>query len=604
MAEGRGALVSARTALLGGDAAAAEERFGDAHAAFSRARDSARNPLLRLAGWIPLLGRTPDAALGLAEGGREVSLAGRALAGGIGGLPRGLSSLAPGAGRLDAASYAALAPALAEARTHLRNADAAVATIERTWLLGPVAEARTQFEAELAPITRGIEAATVIVERFPAFLGQGGVRRYLFAAENPAELRGTGGLVGSVAVMTVRDGRISFGPFEANERFPPLPDSVVEPPNEDYARRYPGAAGFMAIGNLTADFPSAAVALERLYEASRGMRLNGVISADPFALQAMLEVSGDVSVEPLGTISKENVVAMVTNGAYSLVSDGEARSRVLGQVAQTVVSRFLAGAPAEEAATALGRAAADGHLTVHTDDPELQRGLGLAGADGALPDPEGDVLGVIVNNGGANKVDFYAERTLRYQVELGAGGLARSGLEVSIHNGAPVRGQPVYVIGPHASGSRAGENISLLDLYAAPGAELLEAGTEGVGEDTELGYAVFPGSVVIPSGETATIGYQLARPGAWTGSSAQGNYRLTLLGQTTLVPTPARVEIRAPEGTRIVRTSLPMQVEGNRAVWEGVLSSNLTLEIEFQKPFFSRAWDAVTGFFRKRVISF
>jgi hypothetical protein len=605
MEAGREALEGARESLLSSQPDLAERDFALAEAAFVQAHGYARNPLLRVASWLPVLGRTPDTAAGLATAGREVALAGKELAGSIANLPDGLASLGPRNGRIPIESYQALAPSLAEATRHLETAEAAVSRLPRAWLLGPVAEARSRLDAELTPLRRGLQAATLIVERFPAFLGADGPRRYLFAAENPAELRGTGGLIASLAVMTATDGRLRFSSFEANEHFPALPS--IEPPNTDYARRYPGSAGYVLVANLTPDFPSAAIALQRMYEASRDVRLDGTIAADPHALEAMLRASGSVRVPLLGEVTSENVVALVANQAYVLVPETEQRSAALGLVAQAVLAQFLEDADPGAAATALAEAGGAGHITIHTDDEVLQEGLAMVGADGALPARSGDLLAPIVNNAGANKVDFFAERSLAYLVELGADHLGRGRLDLTLHNGAPTSGQPKYVIGPTGFANR-GENHSNVDLFVSGETELLEyrndGEPEGIGVDSELGYTVLPSSLRIPSGGTARVQYALANPSAWEGTAAHGTYRLTVTGQTTIIPTPLRVEIRAPAGTEIVRASPGVTVDGSRAVWEGTAASVLEIEIEFQKPFLGRAWDALTDFFRKRIVSF
>ncbi len=605
MEAGRDALEAAKQSLLSSDPALAERDFTIAEEAFIQAHGYARSPLLRVTSWLPLLGRTPDAAAGLAVAGREVARAGKDLAGGIAGLPEGLASLGPRDGRIPIESFEALAPALESATGHLEAAERAFLPLPRTWLLGPVAEARARFESELTPLREGLQAATVVVERFPAFLGADGPRRYLFAAENPAEIRGTGGLVGSVSVMTARDGRLRFSSFEANEHFPEL--AGIEPPNEDYARRYPGAAGFILVSNLTPDFPSAAVALQRMYEASRGVELDGAISADPFALAAMLQVSGPLTVPLLGEVTSANVVPIVTNQAYAMVPETEQRNAALGLVAQVVLSQFLEDAPPAAAAQALAEAGGAGHISIHTEDEALQAGLAMLGADGALPSGPGDVVAPIVNNAGANKVDYFAERTLAYVVELGAGNVGRGQLDLTLRNGAPTRGQPKYVIGPTRFAAR-GENSSNLDLYVPGGTELLsyeqDEVAEGIGLDSELGYTVLPSNLRIPSGETRRVRYALSNPAAWEGTTAHGTYRLTVVGQTTIIPTPLRVEIRAPAGTKIVRATPGMLVDGNRAVFEGTAISLVELEVEFQKPFLARAWDALTGFFRKKIVSF
>ena len=425
MEAGRDALLEGRNALLEGDPETATDAFIRAEDRFIQARGHAGNPLLRVSGWLPILGRTPDAALHLANAGRDVSAAGRLLSEGLAELPGGLASLGPSEGRIPIEAFELFAPSVQAAAGRLRAAEAEVARVETTWLLAPVAAARVQFESEIRPLRRGLEAASLIVTGFPEFMGADEPRRYLFAAENPAELRGTGGLIGSVSVMTADGGRLTFTPFEANEAFPRLPAGTIEPPNEEFGRRYPEAWLHILLANQTPDFPSAGLALQHIYEASRGEELDGVIAADPYALEAMLAVSGPVDHPVLGTVTSENVVELITNRAYSRVAGSTARNQVLGQVTSIALNRFLRGAPPAAAAEAIARAAGEDHLSVLTADEEFQRGIQLARADGALPDAgdAGDVLGVFVNNGGANKVDFYAERTIDYRVTLGDAGI-------------------------------------------------------------------------------------------------------------------------------------------------------------------------------------
>ena len=80
-------------------------------------------------------------------------------------------------------------------------------------LLGPVAPARREAEAELSELNDKIHAASLVLQGLPRFLGAEGPRRYFFGAQNPAELRGTGGLIGAYSILTIDDGRFHFSPF-------------------------------------------------------------------------------------------------------------------------------------------------------------------------------------------------------------------------------------------------------------------------------------------------------------------------------------------------------------------------------------------------------
>ena len=82
----------------------------------------------------------------------------------------------------------------------------ALATIERTstaFVPSAVASATVDAQAELETLHRQLHAAALMLRRLPSFLGSEQPRHYFFGASNPAELRGTGGLIGAYSILTV-----------------------------------------------------------------------------------------------------------------------------------------------------------------------------------------------------------------------------------------------------------------------------------------------------------------------------------------------------------------------------------------------------------------
>ena len=67
-------------------------------------------------------------------------------------------------------------------------------------LLGPVGRARLDPTAQLDELGRSVHAAHLLLQGLPEFLGSEGRQRYFFGAQDPAELRGTGGLIGAYSV--------------------------------------------------------------------------------------------------------------------------------------------------------------------------------------------------------------------------------------------------------------------------------------------------------------------------------------------------------------------------------------------------------------------
>jgi hypothetical protein len=641
----RTSMQEARGALLDGDALAAEQAFADANTQLLRARSQVRNPLVRFFGFLPVIGRSPDATSALVEAGIRVSEAGMILADALKDLPGGAAALAPRNGRIPLAPLRQLAGPLAEADRLMDEAGSKLAAAPESFVVPPVAEGLAEFEPLLEEGRGAVGASAALTRSLPAFLGEEEPRLYFVGAQNPAELRGTGGLLGSYSILRVNDGKLKFGPFTSLSQLDVVSVERVEPPNPDFAARYDqySSRGYWSNINMTPDFPSAAVAIERLYLETEGVELDGVIAVDPFALASLLEVLGPVQVPQTNTaVTATNVVEYLTNGAYSELGQNS-RKTVLGEVAEKVLRRFIRGdvtqdrparpdreprsgagasggggrdisgspaAPADRfvaGGRALIEAAAGGHILFHAADPTVHQAFREAEIDGRLGASSGDFVSVVANNAAGNKVDFYLESALTYRVTLGPDGAAAGLTTVRFKNTAPTAGQPRYVIGPHPETDlEAGDANLLVSTYCASGCLLDRFERDGepdqVGSQTELDHPVYSTAVHIPSGQTQKLLYGWAVSSAWEGSGGQGIYRLTYDGQATVNPPEVRMEIRVPDGYRVTSVTPGMQVLGDRVVWDGATEDRAVLEVEFQRPFLGRIWHSILEFFNQPLI--
>ncbi|MGZ8637342.1 MAG: DUF4012 domain-containing protein [Actinomycetota bacterium] len=599
----RDAMLDGRAALLEGDAERANEGFLRAKAEFVQARAAARNPVLRAIGWLPVVGRTPDTVASLAEAGVLMADAGSSIATAIVSLPGGASALAPRDGAFDLS----VLPPLAEATTDATaTTSAAIAVIDGSadsFLLGPVADARAETRDQLVSLHASLASAAGVLQALPSLMGEDGPRRYFFGAASPSELRGSGGFVGAFSVMTLDAGAITFEPFRSILDLPSFDLREIEPPSEDYATNYDrfGGAAFWQNVNMTPDFPSAAVAIERLYERGTGEALDGVVLADPFVLEALLRATGPVEAPSLGTtLTAEDVVAFTANRAYSEFEDSTTRKIALGEAAAAVFAGFMSGQGSPfDGAVALARATGDGHLSVYSSDPSVQEALETAGVAGSLSAPPGDFLSVVQNNAAANKVDYYVDRRVSYSIQLGAEGRGVATVGVELANGAPLTGASTYVLGPHAGASDRGEHVSYTTVYCAATCEM-EGATRDDAEEpqqigSELGFTTLQTFLRLPSGASTTLSYRLALPEAWEGDDESGTYRLTFLNQPTIRPTTLDVEVHVPEGMEVAWSNVFVDVSGENVHWSGVPGRRFTLELRFARPWADRWWSSVLG---------
>jgi hypothetical protein len=597
---GRAALVKGQKALTSGNSTLAVAAFQQAQSDFAKAAADTSGGGAGLASKMPLIGNNLRVVNGVARAGIELSAAGGELADSLQQLPGGLGSLTPDGGSLPLADITSLGQNVTSAAQHAATAQGLIEATPTSMLVGPVADARFLADYEVARVADKLRAASDLLRALPSFAGVDGAKHYFLAAESPAELRGTGGLWGAWAILTVKQGRFSISRFTRTSALPEVaPDQIQPPPNPDYRRNYDayGGAGFWRDLNMTPDFPSAARAVIASYEIVTGTRLDGVITADPFALKSLLTVTGPTQIPSIGVkLDAHNVVPFTTNRAYiRFGNDSTGRKEIVGAAAAAALHDFLTmKGHGTKRLKAIGSAVADGHLKIYSTDPTFQRGLEAAGVSGGLSVPPGDdLLSVVVNSRSGSKVDYYARRYVSYDVQLGGRHEAIATTRVKMQNDAPTRPIPGEVNVPLAKG-RPGDEIQLVTLSCPGpctlGSATLDGADVGLRVGSELGYPWYQEFLTIHGGQTSELTTVTKRSDVWKGNSSGGTYAVTYLNQTTPQPTELRIQIQTPSGTRVTWTSAKMNVDGNTASWIGEPSSNMRFVVRFSAPVPLRWW--------------
>lgn len=577
---------SIQEAVAGADVDLATELLAVTQADLSAAASLLGHPLLAPVRALPVIGVDVRIARTIADGGAQLASEALLLVGELQG-DGGLGALTPQAGALPIAPLQRLASVLDDTAATLDTLVDDLEGLQPSGHIDDVSRAHAEVLELLSPlVTRTAEAATLTSE-FARFLGADGQQTYLLGASTPSELRGTGGYIGSIATLRIDAGELSVGTFTASSDVPRLPDTAVPPPVPEDAHRWQryGGTGFLVNLNFTPDFPSAAEAILSHLRESLDETYDGMIVVDPFALEVLLALSGPASVPDFDTeLTSDNVVDFVLNEAYSRFDDPDERKAVLGAVAAATLQRFLDGAAAEVSPRAafdgLVDLARGGHVLLYSREDTTQAAFAAAGLDGALglgPEDEArDYLAVVINNGGANKLDYYAQRRLRMETTLLDDGSARSELVLDVENHAPTEGQPSYVIGPNSPGLEAGEARSGLRVYLAPNARFEEVppATDLPGwTEREQDHPVDERWVRIPAGDSVQHRYRWRTKDAWW-SNADGriHYELVLDGQPVVRPTEVVVAIRMPQDTTVA-SDLPDggAVEDDRLVWRGTI---------------------------------
>jgi Protein of unknown function (DUF4012) len=583
MQDGRDNATHGLSAARDGDTAAALTKFRSAADEFGRARDRLDSPLVAGSLAVPVLASNVRAARALADIGTDLANAGTSLTAAVD--PDELTVLS---GRLPLEAVAKVTPQLEAGTTALTRALGRLESVrDDPNLVGPVRDAVDKVHTQLVRAQREAVHASAAAALAPTLFGGNGDRRYLLVVQNNAESRATGGFIGSYGIITAHDGKLDVSPLLRdatwNNAMRALPNpTLVAPP--DYKARYAQFLPATTIQNtnLAPGFPTVAGVLMNLATQNGIGKVDGVMAVDPLGLAALLELTGPVNVDGWPVpITAENIVKVTLNDAYVAFADSPDRADFLGEVAQAAVDQATSenlGKPTE-IAKVLGKAAHGGHFVLAFARPDEQRLAEELGVAMQMDPVRSDAIAVTSSNFGGNKIDYYLDRTVNYDVHLtpnndATTALARGQLGVTLANTAPDSGLPASIIGPFRTGFVAGQNRSWVSLYSP--LEFVGNTLDGVKVATstlvEDGRNVTARFVDIPAKSSKQFNADLVGTVALHG----GWYSVDVRHQPTLNSDRVTLAVTVPQGWKIDKTSQMKLVSPQKAEAQLTLQKSIT----------------------------
>ena len=402
-------------------------------------------------------------------------------------------------GSIDVDRLSATAEDVAPAAAALDRARAQVEGVDPESLPVQLRDAVRQARAgtaELADRARDVDSALSVL---PAALGSEGPRSYLVAFQNPAELRPTGGIIGTWALVTVDDGRTQLQETGSNDDLEALRGPVRDL-GPEYAALYPAEdVAFSQNVNLSPHFPSAGLLLSDLWVALGRPAPDGVVALDPQGMAPLLRGAGEVAVPGGPSVTADTVVDVILRQAYeAFADDNAARKEYLSTLVGTAFADALGGGAFDtDTLRGLLDAAEQGHVLAWSSREDEQAALERAGTSGALPEPTPDAAGVYLTNTSASKLDYYLTEEV---VASPACAGAPPRLTVRLGSTAPAR-VPAYVANKLPGVAPTTESL-LVALYLPPERGIDQVRVDGrpveLAAGTERGWSVARFTVEVP----------------------------------------------------------------------------------------------------------
>ncbi|HET9946118.1 MAG TPA: DUF4012 domain-containing protein, partial [Actinomycetes bacterium] len=418
-----------------------------------------------------------------------------------------------------------------------------------------------------------------VVEALPSALGSDGTRRYLVAIMNPAEMRGSGGAPLSIAMVVVKDGKISV-PMKgtASSLYLHSPEGLQGDSPELVWKRVKGDPFQPPLGepqrfvntNFNPDFRVSGEQMMRSTPTFFGKRTDGVVAIDVVALAKLLDVIGPIQSD-YGELNSANLVEELLVKSYEEQgTDVVGRQERNDALMSTMLDSLMAGGGLMGKAEAVLSVAPQRHVQMYFRDDRLQRVVERRGLAGAVPTPKtGNLTAVYTQNGNGSKVDVFQRRTIDETVTLNKNGSATVRRSVTLDNKVP----PYTGIGPDIQrGYTTRWATNLVINLMPPGAKVTQqpdvelASTVDKGVD-QAGRTFANAAVVTPPGESAQLTWEYKVPKAAVPKDGGLRFIDHVLTQNTVNGFLLRTTVIAPEGWTLQRVddALPWYVNGGQA---------------------------------------
>jgi hypothetical protein len=574
-------------------------------------------PIARRLGWVPVYGPNLAAAEPLLD--LAVGLSGAA--------DDSFAALAPLILDRDPALPigVALATRLTAARPQLESARGSLARALEAWqripvdrLAAPLRDPLRRVEPLLAPAQDGIDLALAA----PNLLGAHDRRDYLLIAQNPDELRATGGLITGAGTLTLEAGRLTAFSIGDSVAVDNLAASPYPDPPEPLLHYMGIQLWVFRDSNWSPDFPTSARAAMNLYQRGQGRAVTGAIAFDPTAVQLLLAAIGPVSVEGIPEpISATNVIPYMRNVILYTRGNGNPpdaapwwlqRKAFMGPLAQAMLARIEsdpAGSNLLALAQAFRRALDERHILIYVQQPDAAAVFARSGWDGAVRPGTNDFLMVVDSNMGYNKVNSNIHEEATYLVDLSDPAAPSALLTIKhshrLHN--PVvcdqkQGFETIIAIRRYEELMTGCYWDYLRVLI-PGSSRLVAATvqpipgewllSGVGDDGaarlsagEPGTSVLSTFLVLqPGAERQTI-FRYRLPATVLTQDAQGwHYHLILQKQAGIDTLPISVNVALPPTATLISASSTPAVRVDQTLsFNFALTQDQRLDLNFRLP--------------------
>jgi hypothetical protein len=313
------------------------------------------------------------------------------------------------------------------------------------------------------------------------------------------------------------------------------------------------------------DFPTTSQLADSFVQKGGAPATDGTIAIDTYFIRTLLDELGAVYVPEYDvTVDFDNFQELtleLTRDEWD-VPVGEEKA-FLSDLSEALLKRIFS-TPKEEWVGLLGvlqRMAAERHLQIYLNDPDMQA-LSIAyGLDGSIEKPDdSDFLLVADTSVNSTKLNMILETSISVGIDLAADGNVRKTVSYSIRNPFPewAEGRDPELVSRLMFDGLYG---SYLRVYTPEGSKLTDVrfGGQTVGPEaveTEYGYTTFGRYFPVLPGTSAGLDVEFETLGVIAADGQVRTYRLYVQKEAGTEATPLTLKLSLPQGARVESVTL------------------------------------------------
>ena len=273
--------------------------------------------------------------------------------------------------------------------------------------------------------------------------------RILFLFQNPAEIRPTGGFIGSYGVMEISKGKILSlsiddiynpdGQVDVKKVRVTPPASIRNFLKEDKL--------YIRNANYNSDFPSSAENIADLFNKATSDRFDNIIAIDYTFIQSYLDLFGGIY---LNNYQEEINASNFTERAqfhseFNYKEGVSEKKSFLTTLGSKIIEGFfqLNTSDLMKFNDSIYGLLETRNIQIYTKYPNLAKSLNELKWDGALVKTNGDYLKIVNSNLGGNKVNYLTKNKYKYEVlSMTRDGVLRGRVTLNYTNNAKDKAWP------------------------------------------------------------------------------------------------------------------------------------------------------------------